>query len=47
MIGAGFSGLNMGYRLKDEGIPFRIIEKSDRVGGVWNWSRYPVAAVDV
>jgi monoamine oxidase len=33
IIGAGLSGLLIGYRLKKEGIPFKILEARDRVGG--------------
>lgn len=33
IIGAGLSGLLLGYRLKKEGIPFKILEARDRVGG--------------
>jgi len=33
IIGAGLSGLLIGYRLKTEGIPFKILEARDRVGG--------------
>jgi len=33
IIGAGLSGLLIGYRLKKEGIPFKILEARNRVGG--------------
>lgn len=33
IIGGGLSGLLIGYRLKVEGIPFKIIEARDRIGG--------------
>ncbi len=33
IIGAGLSGLLTGYRLKQEGIPFKILEARNRVGG--------------
>lgn len=33
IIGAGLSGLLIGYRLKKEGIPFTILEARNRVGG--------------
>lgn len=33
IIGAGLSGLLTGYRLKKEGIPFKILEARGRVGG--------------
>jgi monoamine oxidase len=33
IIGGGLSGLLTGYRLKKEGVPFKILEARDRVGG--------------
>ncbi|MFD0798598.1 flavin monoamine oxidase family protein [Maribacter chungangensis] len=33
ILGAGLSGLLTGYRLKKAGIPFRILEARDRIGG--------------
>lgn len=33
IIGAGLSGLLTGYRLKKEGIPFKILEARSRIGG--------------
>lgn len=47
VIGAGMSGLLMGIRLKKAGVPFRIIEKSDGVGGTWRENRYPGLTCDV
>jgi 4-hydroxyacetophenone monooxygenase len=46
VIGAGFSGICAGYRLKEMGIPFEIVEKLDDVGGVWLENDYPEAGVD-
>ncbi|CAM3058643.1 flavin-containing monooxygenase [Skermania piniformis] len=47
IIGAGFGGICMGIKLKRAGIPFVIVEKADRVGGVWQANVYPGAACDV
>ena len=47
IVGAGFSGLCMGIKLKKAGIPFKIIEKSPEVGGTWWDNRYPGCACDV
>jgi len=46
IIGAGFSGLCMAYRLQQLGIPFQIFEKNPDVGGTWLENRYPGCAVD-
>ena len=47
VIGSGFSGLTMGLKLKEAGIPFRILEKSSEIGGTWDANRYPGCACDV
>jgi cation diffusion facilitator CzcD-associated flavoprotein CzcO len=47
VIGAGFSGLAVGARLKQAGIDdVRLIDKAGDVGGVWYWNRYPGAMCD-
>jgi len=47
IIGAGFSGLCLGIRLKQAGIEsFTIIEKADCLGGTWRENVYPGAACD-
>ncbi len=48
VVGAGFSGLAMGARLKRAGREdFVILERADGVGGVWRDNTYPGAACDV
>jgi len=47
VIGAGFSGLLAGLRLKQAGVPFKIIEKSMDVGGTWWENTYPDCRTDV
>ena len=48
VIGAGMSGIAMGYHLKQRGLEdFLIAEKSDGFGGVWRDNRYPGAGCDV
>ncbi len=47
IIGAGISGLCCAYELTRAGIPYTIVERNDRVGGVWLENRYPGAACDV
>jgi 4-hydroxyacetophenone monooxygenase len=46
IIGAGVSGLCAAVNLQRVGIPFTILEKSARVGGIWRDNRYPGAGVD-
>jgi len=36
VVGCGVSGICMGIKLQDAGLPFRIIEKSGEVGGTWS-----------
>ncbi|MGG2201083.1 flavin-containing monooxygenase [Paenibacillus validus] len=47
VVGAGFSGLYMVYRLREAGFSTRAYEAGDGVGGVWYWNRYPGARCDI
>ena len=47
VVGAGFSGLCMGVKLKNAGIKFQILEKDSEVGGTWSANRYPGCRCDV
>tara|TARA_R110002073_G_scaffold84612_8_gene202010 strand:+ start:126290 stop:127858 length:1569 start_codon:yes stop_codon:yes gene_type:complete len=48
IIGAGFSGLGMGIRLKASGMTdFRIFDKGHDVGGTWRDNTYPGCGCDV
>lgn len=47
IIGAGLSGIVMGHRLQQAGVPFTIVEKNSGPGGTWFENRYPGARVDV
>ncbi len=47
VLGAGFSGLYMHYRLRESGFSTRVFEAGDGVGGVWYWNRYPGARCDI
>ncbi len=47
IVGAGFSGLYMLHKLRDDlGFSARVLEAGDGVGGTWYWNRYPGARCD-
>ena len=48
VVGAGFAGLLLWYKLKAAGFTdVRFCEKGGDVGGTWYWNRYPGIACDV
>ena len=47
VVGAGFAGLYMLYRLRNADFIVRVFEAGDSVGGTWYWNRYPGARCDV
>ena len=47
VIGAGFAGMYMLYKLRQLGLTARVYERGDDVGGTWYWNRYPGARCDV
>ena len=47
VVGAGFAGLYMLYKLRELGLSARVYETGDGVGGTWYWNRYPGARCDV
>jgi cation diffusion facilitator CzcD-associated flavoprotein CzcO len=48
IIGSGFAGLAMAYRLKESGRDdFLMIERADSVGGTWRDNDYPGCGCDV
>jgi cation diffusion facilitator CzcD-associated flavoprotein CzcO len=47
VVGAGFAGLQMLYRLRALGFSMQGVEMGDSVGGTWFWNRYPGARVDI
>ena len=47
VVGAGFAGMYMLYRLRELGLTARVFETGDGVGGTWYWNRYPGARCDV
>jgi len=46
IVGAGFSGLYLLYRLRGAGFSVRLLEAQSGLGGVWQANRYPGARVD-
>ncbi|WP_437731465.1 flavin-containing monooxygenase [Sorangium sp. So ce1335] len=47
VVGAGFAGLYMLYRLRELGLSTRVYEAGSGVGGTWFWNRYPGARCDI
>src|SRR5438477_1782649 len=46
VVGAGFAGLYMLYRLRELGLRTRVFETGSDLGGTWYWNRYPGARCD-
>lgn len=46
IVGAGFGGMYMLYRLRKLGLTARVYETATTVGGTWYWNRYPGARCD-
>jgi cation diffusion facilitator CzcD-associated flavoprotein CzcO len=47
IIGAGFGGIYMLHKLRDElGMNVRAYDRAGGVGGTWHWNRYPGALSD-
>ena len=47
VVGAGFAGMYMLYRLREMGLKVNVLERGSGVGGTWYWNRYPGARCDV
>jgi cation diffusion facilitator CzcD-associated flavoprotein CzcO len=48
IVGAGFSGLGVAVRLKQEGVEdFAVLERAGDLGGTWRDNSYPGCACDV
>ncbi len=48
IVGAGFSGLGMAIRLRQEGVEdFVVLERGEKVGGTWWFNTYPGCGCDV
>ncbi len=47
VVGAGFAGMHMLWKLRQAGMSILVIERGSDVGGTWYWNRYPGARCDV
>jgi cation diffusion facilitator CzcD-associated flavoprotein CzcO/acetyl esterase/lipase len=47
VVGAGFAGLYMLYKLRQLGFGTIVLESAGDVGGTWYWNRYPGARCDI
>ncbi|WP_441231555.1 flavin-containing monooxygenase [Tardiphaga sp. 215_C5_N2_1] len=47
VVGAGFAGLYLLYKLRGLGLVVKVFEQGGDVGGTWYWNRYPGARCDV
>ncbi|WP_246021672.1 flavin-containing monooxygenase [Alteraurantiacibacter aquimixticola] len=47
VVGAGFAGLYMLIKLREEGFSAQGVEAGSGVGGTWYWNRYPGARCDI
>ena len=47
VVGAGFAGMYMLHRLREQGFRVHVFEAGGGVGGVWYWNRYPGAQCDL
>lgn len=47
VIGAGFSGLYMLHRLRNDDFSVKVFEAGEDVGGTWYWNCYPGARCDI
>ena len=47
VVGAGFAGLYLLYKLRELGFSARALEAAGDVGGTWYWNRYPGARCDI
>ncbi len=47
VVGAGFSGLYLLHRLRQQGFSAVVFDAAGEVGGTWYWNRYPGARCDI
>ena len=47
IVGAGFAGMYMLLKCREQGQKVHVVEAGSGVGGTWYWNRYPGARVDI
>jgi cyclohexanone monooxygenase len=47
VVGAGFAGMYMLYKMPGGRFSARIFDAGDNVGGTWYWNRYAGARCDI
>jgi cyclohexanone monooxygenase len=47
VVGAGFAGMYLIHKLREQGFSVRAYEAGSNVGGTWYWNRYPGCRVDI
>jgi hypothetical protein len=46
IVGAGFGGVYLMHKLRQQGFKCKIMEAGTNIGGIWHWNCYPGARVD-
>lgn len=46
IVGAGFGGIYLMHKLRQQGFNCKIYEAGTNIGGIWHWNCYPGARVD-
>ncbi|KAI8936838.1 hypothetical protein NX059_006076 [Plenodomus lindquistii] len=46
IVGAGFGGVYLMHKLRQQGFKCKIYEAGTNLGGIWHWNCYPGARVD-
>lgn len=41
VVGAGFAGVYLLHRLRQEGLRVKLVEAGSALGGIWYWNNYP------
>jgi cyclohexanone monooxygenase len=47
IVGAGFAGMYMLHKARQQGLSAQVFEAGGGVGGTWYWNRYPGARCDI